>query len=160
MARLERKHYLKHYLGGAAIVMDNDEVVTGQIEQVEMEDGSALIKSGVKSHWYDGKTVSPQLKKFKNLTVDDINCIVEHLIFGSIKLSIDEIISVTCPHGTEWAPNGCYKYGIFVTLTSDRMIWITPHWAINGLKNLGCPDNMGTIIFLLCEMGYDVTGTF
>lgn len=160
MDKLERHHYLKHYLGGPAFIADENKVATGQIEQVDLEDGSVLIKSGTESHWYDGKIVSPSLKHFRNLTTEDIHCIVDHLMFGGKRLSESEIVTITCGHHNAWEPNGCWEYGVFIHLLNDRIIWITRNWAVNGLKNLGTPDNIGQIIFLLCEMGFDVTGVF
>lgn len=159
MDKLDRAHYLKHYIGAPVLVSDENHMVSGQLEQIEFEDGSALVKSGNESHWYDGKIVSPSLKQFKNLTTEDIHCIVDHMVFQKVAISESEIISINCQHGSPLLPGGCWlEMGIFIHLTNHRIIWVTPNWVISGLKNLGCIDNIGTIIFLLCEMGYDVIG--
>ena len=163
MDQLERVHFLKHYLGGPALVSDENNISTGQIEQVELEDSSVLIKAGNESHWYDSKIVSPSLKKFKSLSREDIICIVDHLIFNGRKISESEILKIMCVHGTEWPDNGptCWQHGAFVQLLNNDTMWITKNWSIIGMRGLhSTPDNIGTIIFLLCELGYDVTNTF
>lgn len=148
MQKIGKVHFLKHYLGGPAMVLDQIQNVTGQIENVEIEDGSVLIKSGMESHWYDCARVSPSLKSFKQITSEDLHTIIDHLKFGGQKMFSNEILSCDGDN-----------FGILIILTGDRQIWITPNWSIVGLQNIGrTPDNIGTIIFLLCELGYDVIG--
>lgn len=150
MQNIGKVHFLKHYLGGPAMVLDEIQNVSGQMENIEIEDGSILIKSGEESHWFDSAKVSPSLKSFKQLTIEDIYTIVDHLRFSGKKMSSCEILSCDGDN-----------FGIFITLTGDRQIWITTNWSIIGLQNIGrTPDNIGIIIFLLCELGYDVMNQF
>lgn len=153
MDQLQRIHYLKHYLGGPAMILREQQTITGQIEQVDIEDQSVLVKSGDRSQWVEGPHVSPSIKKFKDLSTEHIHCIVDHLIFHGKRMSSSEILSI--------GESQNRSFGISVLLTDNRVIWISQHWSIIGMDNIGrTPDNIGTVIFLLCELGYDVTGIF
>jgi hypothetical protein len=46
--------FLKHYIGAPAFVLSSDSK-SGQIESIDMEDGSVLLKSGDQSNWYHWK---------------------------------------------------------------------------------------------------------
>ncbi len=156
MEKLERKHYLKHYLGGPAMVLSPEENRTGQIEEIDMEDGSTLIKSGIESHWVEPDHVTPSLKQFKDLSTEDIHCIIQHLDFGSIKISESEIMKI----------NKMDNGGVIIYFMRGDYIVISDNWAIflkthrETFDQTIMPFNTGTIIFLLCELGYDVTGLF
>jgi hypothetical protein len=148
MEKLERKHYLKHYQGGFGMVLQDGIAVTGQIEEVDMEDGSILIHSGERSQWVEGNSVTPSLKHAKDITLDDLSTVVNNLIFYGRKLDIR-------------------KWDLVYRKYSDRIevdvnvptlfttVIIYNNWSIVTSHNV-LPDNIGSIIFLLCELGYNV----
>jgi len=153
MDKLEKKHYLKHYLGGPAMVLAPDYHQTGQLESLDLEDGSVCIKSGEKSSWSDDEHVTPSLKRFIELSLEDLKCIINNLRVNGQKLNSSLIVSI----------NPLPK-GFHVQLSNGFTILIDPYWNIYvhaGEDNLPlCVQNPGIIFFLLCEMGYDVTNYF
>lgn len=151
MAKLERKHFLKHYQGGFAMVLDHGQTVTGQLEQVDMEDGSVLIKSGERSQWVDGEKVTPSLKKWKDVTDQDIRTIFEHARFHGKYFDLTDFKIV--------------RTDSFIGYSSDEyFLYLTAGWNIYSVRRsnsqMTIVGNIGTIIFLLTELGYDVTGMF
>lgn len=150
MTKLERKHYLKRYVGGFAMVLDAGQMVTGELEQVDMEDGSVLIKCGERSQWIDGEKVTPSLKQWKDLTDEDIQTIIENVTFHGKRCSAGDIVRIARRFDR-----------IIVHMNDDYLFspfFIFQNWSIVAG---GVPiDNIGQIIFLLCELGYDVTGIF
>lgn len=159
MKKLERRHYLKHYLGGFAMALNEHQSKTGQIEQVDMEDGSVLIKCGTQSHWFDDGQVTPSLKSFADFVSnpDDIASVLNNLTFyGGERPETHVNI------------NFFQNYDTYILFKSDpgsrfqADLLIYEKWSIylNRGGRLACPDNIASIIFLLCELGYDVTGTF
>lgn len=150
MTKLERKHYLKRYVGGFAMVLDEGLLVTGEIEQVDMEDGSVLIKCGERSQWIDGEKVTPSLKQWKNLSNLDIQTIIANITFHGKPVSGDIMEIIRCEEHVSVHLYGDYR---------RSPIHIHRGWSITSTN--GEPiDNAGQIIFLLCELGYDVTGIF
>lgn len=160
MEKLERKHYLKHYLGGPTMILSSEQNIMGKMEQVDMEDGSVSIQAGEKSTWVDGDNVTPVIKSQDKITDDDIKILINNLLIGygddyeeedsfpDVKLDSNDIDKIKF-----------YKNkGVIVTMNNGNMIRIRSNWRIES--NWGFVQNIGTIIFLLCEMGFDVTGQF
>lgn len=148
MDKLKRVHYLKHYLGRSAIVLDEHTQVHGEIENVDIEDDSVLIKSGERSTWFDADRVSPALKKFRDLTHEDIETIFRHTKFRGAYPILSEMKLVRCGDLV-----GYYSEDVSYYISQDWSVWKS-----TGPLNFIQPDNIGTIILLLCEMGFDVTG--
>lgn len=153
---------MKHYTGRPAVASDVNHAFVGQLEQVDLEDGSVSIKSGSESHWFDGGIVNPSLKKFKYLTTDDILEIVDEMIFNGRKISWKEVSKISTAAGVEWESETVEaEFGVYIYLIDNSVIHITNTWSVIGLKGFDCPvDNIGKIIFFICELDYDVTGDF
>lgn len=157
MEKLERKHYLKHYLGGFAMVLREGLSVTGQIEEVDIEDGSVLIHAGERSQWVDGESVSPSLKQWKDMGFTELECLFNNLDWSDnlpFQLDIEDYEMVRLDRVIELRHR-----------SAEHVIYINDAWAIYCMipgraDTLITIKNVGTIIFLLCEMGYDVTGAF
>lgn len=151
MEKLERKHFLKHYQGGSAMVLQEGLSIVGQIDDVDMEDGSVRITSGERSQWVPGEIVTPALKQWKDITDEHL-----HVIFSNAKFENKQYII----DGLEIIRTNSYvgfisdKFSLY--LGADWNPFLVQH-DIN--KRISC-SNIGTIIFLLCELGYDVTGAF
>jgi len=147
MEKLSRWTFLKHYIGAFAMVLGEEHNQTGQIENVDMEDSGVQIKSGERSQWVDGDMVTPALRSFSSLTEQHLADIIAHLRFGGKGLG--EPLNVI-PSEKQ------------IMLGYDgSVVFITKNWSIYRMKNdgemLDFPDNIGTIIFLLCELGYKVS---
>lgn len=159
MKTLERKHFLKHYLGGFAMVLGEDSF-TGQIEQIDMEDGSVLLKSGEISRWFPGELVTPSVKSFADFVCnkEDIATVIDHLKFkrfdGSyLNIQSSNILHIHSAIGDSF---------VFVELLTCDIV-IDKNWIVSLGTNREAqkqPDNATEIVFLLCELGYDVTGYF
>jgi hypothetical protein len=157
MDKLERKHYLKHYLGGFAMVSNGHAVVTGQLEDIQMEDGSVLMKSGERSQWVDGEDVTPSVKTLKDMYSDfnDLKILIDNIIIDGKSLCSNNV------NFTKVSYNG-EIHRLFIPYDKDEnsnILIVTGDWKIYTVHR-ELPDNIGTIIFLLCELGYDVTGIF
>lgn len=151
MTKLERKHYLKHYQGGFAMVLNEGIAVTGQIDEVDMEDGSVLINCGERSQWVEGEIVTPSLKQWKDLTEHDVHAIIDNCFFNGKKLNAQDIIQIIFRSAH-----------VSVHMNDDyhlSPIHIQYSWSIATQSGVAI-DNIGSIIFLLCELGFDVTGQF
>ena len=128
---------------------------TGQIEQIDMEDGSVLLKSGEISRWFPGELVTPSVKSFADFVCnkEDIATVVDNVKFSGSSLNIQSsnIIDILpfLRDGFVWIE----LYGVNLIIDSN--------WIISlGSNRERHPDNTAEIMFLLCELGYDVTGHF
>lgn len=163
MHKLERHHILKHYWGGPAMALGEDAAAVGEIENIDIEDGSVCLKEGNESHWYDSHLVTASLSNFHSLTREHARCIAGHLIFKGEKIKEEDIVQISDVNGNEWKPGTRtpWKAGVFIYLIDHRSIWITSSWSVIGMTGFGCtPDNIGKIIFLCCQLGYDVGNDF
>lgn len=145
MKKLDRKHYLKHYQGSFGMALRDGRTLTGQIESVDIEDGTVSLRSGEASHFIDGDEITVSLKKFKDLSDTDIQIIVDNIVIDSVRQKADDIDII------DRETIGCVNI-----LMKDKVIFITDQWYIHT-KRVDYIDNIGTIILLLCELGYNVT---
>jgi hypothetical protein len=169
MEKLERKHYLKHYLGGPAMVMAKGVHISGELEEIDLEDGSVSIKSGEESHWVDGDMVKPMIKSLDDLSDEDIKTICENVVINEDKIG-SEIKAINKDYFRSFKGNGTKPFIYRITFINGKYLYITNALHIysvridvsdKGRETVKIPiDNIATIIFLLCELGYDVTGIF
>lgn len=154
MDALSRKHYLKHYQGSFGMSLQEGQAMTGQIESIDMEDGTVAFNNAGITHYVDGSHVTPSLKQFKDLTTEDINNIFQNLKW-SAAISVANDFS-------EWQISHDIDKIILRRIGTAREIIITREWSIiyRWGYDIHYPKNIGSIIFLLCEMGFDVTGIF
>ena len=152
MKKLSRINYLKHYIGKDCIVVNPSNLMSGIIEQLDVEDDSVLIQSGEKSTWVEAEYVKPRCKSFSDIDNEDLEIIVNNIVVNNVIQSFENFtVSQRTNH--------------FIMLHSEKFnISIKSNWGIlcTGVEgSIASPiDNTGQIIMLLCEMNYDVTGMF
>lgn len=154
MKKLSRIHYLKHYLGGKVLVMDPTHFGNGMIENIDLEDNSVLIKQGEKSHWISPDQVTLPLKRFGDIDQDTIDTLLSNVLFQNHKIDIGGMKMMKRDISFIEFSNGKFR----MVLTDQWIIrFYIPHLSD---EIPFYPTNMPAIIFLLCELGFDVCGIF
>lgn len=152
MSALKRIKYLKHYMGKSCIVTNPQNLMSGEIESIDIEDDSVLVKTGEMSHWVGAEWVKPNCKTFAQLDNDDLKTIINNIIVNNVTQNESDF---TVTQRTETV----------IVLHSEKFnMVIKKNWGIllTGVEGsiASTIDNTGQIILLLCELNYDITGTF
>lgn len=154
---ISKSDYLKHYLGKTVIASDSDHVTIGELEHVDEEEDVCLIKSGEESHWFDTRIVNLSLKSFKDVTAEHIITIVGEMRFSKERINPCKIVSIQSVDCEEWNPKCKYWYGgVTIRMLDGPAITIQQNWMIK--KGDEPVSNIGKLMFLICKLGYDITG--
>ena len=148
---LNKIDYLKHYIGCECSIEDPSNLKSGVIYEVSNFTQKVLIKKDTKK-WVDARFVKPKLKTFSDLDQDDLNSLLNNIIVNTVKQKASDF-------------NVHQRTENFILLHSEKFnISIRRDWGmlLTGVDGsiASTIDNTATIVFLLCEMKYDVADMF
>lgn len=169
MDTLKRTDYLRHYLGAPAIANLEGKLFKGTIEAIDLEDSTVDFSyeclsdelTNDKLHrCLDPEHVEINLKKWCDLTLDDVKAIIPHIRYRNQPVTYDSL--------EVYVYEKNYIMGLKLTggtaKEEEIRIAFLASWQVVMRTQLTYTfeliDNYPEILFLLCKMGFDVTGHF
>lgn len=160
ITHVKRLDYMIHHIGAPATITENGKVINGRIDGVDTEDDTIAFVFGVLDDQYTRfmapENVQMNLKYFADLTAADlISLVAASKVIGKpleyLKFQFATPMEKTYHRMQRQDVGRNFNFTVY------------PNWTILCHYDGQMPfpiDNYPEVVFLLCKMGYDVTGYF